>query len=268
VVPVREDCFAGERLYSIEEARSCARVWCLTEYGMRRHTRTQRLPLEHYEAEEKPRLLPAPTEPYDPPLWCAPKVGRDHLAAVAKALYSLPTAFIGKKLSARADSQLVRFYEDWQLIKTHPRQLPGGRSIDRADFPAEKTAYAMRDVDFLYKQAAKHGESVGLFAQALLAGPLPWARMRRVYKLLGLATRYGSTRLEEVCPRALDADMANVRRLQRMLEIAHPEVTASRRGNVIPLARYLRPSSQYALSLDRGTPKPRGETDDPGHDHD
>lgn len=265
VIPVRDDCFAGERLYSIEDARRCARAWGVCEYGMRRHTRTQRLPLEHFEAEEKPRLLPMPTEPYDPPLWCTPKVGRDHLAQVAKALYSLPTVFIGKKLDARADRQLVRFYDDWQLIKTHLRQPPGGRAIDRTDFPAEKTAYAMRDVDFLYAQAAKHGECVGLFAQALLAGPLPWTRMRRVYKLLALGTRYGSTRLEEVCARALDADMADVRRLQRMLEIAHPEVTASRRSNVIPLARYLRPASQYALPL-VCTTKPQGADDDHGHD--
>jgi hypothetical protein len=137
----------GVPKYSIEDARSCARAWCLAEYGMRRHTRTQRLPLEHFEAEEKPRLLPAPSEPYDPPLWCTPKVGRDQLAAVDKALYSLPAGFRGKKLDARADRHLVRFYDHWRLVKTHPRQPPGGRSIDRSDFPAEKTAYAMRDVE-------------------------------------------------------------------------------------------------------------------------
>jgi hypothetical protein len=37
-------------------------------------------------------------------------VARDHFAQVAAALYSLPTRFIGKRLRARADSQLVRFY--------------------------------------------------------------------------------------------------------------------------------------------------------------
>ncbi len=266
VVPVREDCFAGERLYSIEDARSCARAWCLSEYGMRRHTRTQRLPLEHFEAEEKLRLLPAPAEPYDPPLWCTPKVGRDQLAAVDKALYSLPTDFKGKKLDARADRHLVRFYHKCRLVKTHPRQPPGGRAIDRSDYPAEKTAYAMRDVDFLHKQAAKHGEAAGRYAQALLEGPLPWTRMRRVYKLLGLGTRYGSARLDAVCARALDADMLDVYRLQRMLEIAHPEVTVSRRGNVVPLARYLRSPSQYALPHVHRASKPEGAEDD-RHDH-
>ena len=83
---VRDDCFAGECLHTIVEAREHARRWCLHDYGMRRHTRTQRLPLECFTAEEKPRLLPAPERPYDVPVWCDPKVARDHFAQVAKAL--------------------------------------------------------------------------------------------------------------------------------------------------------------------------------------
>jgi transposase len=57
VPTVRDDCFGGERLQTIEQARAHARNWCLAEYGMARHSRTQRLPLEHFEAEEKPILI-------------------------------------------------------------------------------------------------------------------------------------------------------------------------------------------------------------------
>jgi len=233
---------------------------------MRRHTRTQRLPLEYFEAIEKPKLLQAPVAPYDPPLWCTPKVGRDQLATVDKALYSLPRPLVGEKLTARADRQLVRFYHDWQLVKVHSRQPWGGRSIDRSDYPPEKAAYAMRDLDFLHAQAAKYGEAVGLFAQALLAGPLPWTRMRRVYKLLGLGKRYGPDRLQEACRRALDADMLDVHRLQRMLEIAHPTLAPTRRSKVVLLARYLRPASTYALPVVSSNPQPKGPDHDSGHD--
>jgi transposase len=260
VIPVRDDCFAGEHLRTIEDARSLARTWCLGEYGMRRHTTTQRMPLEYFLAEEKPRLLAAPTTPYDPPLWRDPKVGRDHLAVVEKAFYSLPTLLIGKKLRARVDHQLVRFYLGYQLVKTHPRKPPGSKSIDRNDFPPEKVPYAMRDIEFLCAQAAKHGEQVGLFAAALLAGDLPWTRMRQVYKLLGLGHRYGSVRLEKACTTALDAEMLDVYRLQRMLERASTEIPTNDRV-IIPLPRYLRPVSQYALPL--FVPQPNGETDGP-----
>ncbi len=144
VRPVREDCFAGEKLHSIEEARELSRRWCLSEYGMRRHSRTQRLPLEHFEAEERPVLIAAPTEPYDPPTWSEPRVARDHYAQVAKGLYSLPTKFVGRKLEARADRTTVRFYQGATLVKTHPRVAPGQRSTDPNDFPPQKTAYALR----------------------------------------------------------------------------------------------------------------------------
>src|SRR6266487_4140703 len=51
---VRDDCFAGELLTTLEDARVVAHRWCLEDYGLRRHSRTQRRPLEHFQAEEQP----------------------------------------------------------------------------------------------------------------------------------------------------------------------------------------------------------------------
>ena len=253
VQPVREDCFAGEHLHSLEQAQTLATKWCRDEYGRRRHSRTQRMPLEHFEAEEKPVLRAPPTEHYDVPSWSEPLVARDQRAQVAKALYSLPTRFVGKRLRARADSLTVRFYDGAVMVKAHPRKPPGGTSIDPNDYPPEKTAYAMRDVAFLQRQADGHGASVGLFAKRLLEGELPWTRMRQVYALLGLCKRYGDERLEHACATALAAEMFDVYRLERMVKLALPVAPAPRssapRGKVIPLARFLRPPSQFALPL-------------------
>lgn len=249
VPSVRDDCFAGEKLQTIAEARELAERWCRQEYGLRRHTRTQRLPLECFEAEEQPHLLPAPALPYEVPYWCDPKVGRDHLAQVAKALYSLPTRFIGKRLRARADRVLVRFYDQGALVKTHPRQSAGGRSIDPNDFPAYKSAYAMRDIAFLERQAFQHGEAIGRLAHQLLEGPLPWTRMRRVYALFGLVRRYGEARVEQTCSVAIEAQMYDVRRLDRMLQAASAAPATSPPPIAVPPARHLRPASQYALPL-------------------
>jgi hypothetical protein len=252
VPSVRDDCFAGETLHTLVDARELAERWCRHDYGARRHTRTQRLPLECFEAEEKPRLLSLPAERYEVPQWCDPKVGRDHLAQVAKALYSLPTRFIGKRLSARADRTLVRFYAHGALVKTHTRQPPGGRSIDPSDFPAHKTAYALRDVAFLKRQATEHGEAIGRFAAALLDVPLPWTRMRRVYALLGMVRRYGAERVEETCRVALDVEMFDVQRLERMVLAAAapaPTATTAAAPKTASPARHLRPASAFALPL-------------------
>jgi transposase len=252
---VREDCFAGEVLATLEDARVHAGHWCHEDYGLRRHSRTQRLPQEHFQAEEKSALLPAPTTPYDIPQWSEPKVGRDQLVVVGKAFYSVPHSYVRDFLTARADQQTVRLYHHNVLIKTHPRKPPGGRSIDAQDYPVERSVYALRDVQSLQRRAADYGEAVGRFAAALLDSPLPWTRMRRVYALLGIARRYGSTRVNEVCAIALAAEMLDVRRLQRMLEQAITPATATTAASLA--ARFLRPASQYALPLATREPFPK-----------
>jgi len=124
------------------------------------------------------------------------KVHRDHHIEVAKALYSVPGDLIGVQVQVRADRALVRIYARGQLVKVHPRQPPGRRVTDPQDLPAERTAYALRDLDQLQRIAAGHGPAIGVHAAALLDHPLPWTKMRQVYALLGLVkggVRSGST---------------------------------------------------------------------------
>jgi transposase len=242
----REDCFRGEQMHSLEQARQRALYWSRSEYGMRRHSTTGRLPHEHFESVEASLLKPAPSVPYDIPIWGEPKVGRDHLAQVAKALYSLPTRWIGHRLQARADRSLVRFYFRGELIKTHPRKPRGERSIDPTDFPDEKRPYAMRDINYLQSQASQCGLAVGRYAAALLEGPLPWTRMRRVYALLRLVRRYGEGRVEATCATALEHKMLNIKRLENMLKNPLPP-QPSAAAYTLPPSRYLRDPRQYAL---------------------
>jgi hypothetical protein len=265
VQTVRDDCFAAEALQSLEDARHHAQRWAHDEYGLRRHSTTQRRPLEHFESVEQPRLLPAPADAYEIPLWAEPKVARDQHAQVDRALYSLPLEYRGKRLHARADRTTVRFYLAGLLIKTHPRMAPGQRSTDPADFPPEKAAYALRDLEFLKNQAALHGTAVGELATIILDGPLPWTRMRRVYALLRLAQKFGSTRVNTACRTALAFEMYDVRRLQRIIEMGAergttppltPTEPATVIPKVIPIARYLRPPGQYALPLPPAPPPP------------
>ena len=245
---VRDDCFGGERLKTLEEARTFAEEWCLKEYGARRHSRTQKPPLEHFLAEEKGKLLPEPSEPYDVPRWGGATVDRDQYALVEKGLYSVATRYVRRKLTTRADSVTVRLYEAGVMVKAHARVGPGERSTDSNDFPEARRIYAHRDAGALKRKAAELGASVGRLAEAILEGPLPWTRMRRVYALVGLSRRYGNERLEEACRVALDAEMLDVTRLKRVLERG---TSASRceppKSAVIPIARYLRPRGHFAV---------------------
>ncbi len=252
VPSVREDCFGGETLLDLEAARVHARWWCEEDYGQSLHRTTRRGPREHFVSEEQGKLLVAPCERYDIPHWSEPKVNNDQLVLVARGLYSVPTRYVGQKLLARADSHTVRFYEAHHVVKVHSRVAPGKKSVDASDYPPEKAIYAFRNGPALIEMAMQHGPSVGRFASLLLEGPQPWTRMRRAYALLRLARKYGPARADETCRIALAADMIDVKRLGQMLEAAQDVVcaTPAPMSKVVPIARFLRPASHFAL---RGT---------------
>jgi hypothetical protein len=203
-----------------------------------------------FAAEEQPLLLPAPAEPYDLPVYACAKVHRDHHVEVAKALYSVPGRLIGARVEVRADRALVRVFHRGQLVKVHPRQQPGHRSTDPDDLPAEKTAYAMRDLARLQAMAAGHGDAIGAYAAALLDIPLPWTKMRQVYALLGLVKTWGPERVDAACASALDHEVVNVGLIGRMLSRGAEHTTVRQPalpGTVIP-ARFARDPQHFAVA--------------------
>jgi transposase len=251
---VRNSMWAGETFIDLADAQRHAEQWCMVRAGQRIHGTTQCPPVELFELEERPRLLPAPTGRYDLPIYTTAKVHRDHHIEVAKALYSVPGDLIGNRVDVRADRQLVRIYQSGHLVKTHPRQQPGRRSTDPNDLPDGTAAYALRDLNHLRRLAAGHGEAVGDYAAALLDIPLPWTKMRQVYALLGLVKKWGPERVNAACARALEVEAVNVALIGRMLERGtenQPTPTASSSATVVT-ARFARDADHFAVRATGG----------------
>ena len=123
---------------------------------------------------------------------------------------------MGRRLDARVNAHTVKLYWRGELIKVHPVVAPGRRHTDPADLPAEVSAYAMRDLNTVQRKASAHGDHVGTYAAAVLEHPLPWTKMRQVYRLLGLVRRHGADAVDDACRRALDAEVINVGLIDRM----------------------------------------------------
>jgi transposase len=244
---VRRSFFAGETFIDLADAQRRAEEWCCSTAGLRIHGTTACRPVEQFALEEAPKLLAGPVGRYDLPIYATAKVHRDHHIEVAKALYSIPGSLIGQRVDVRADGQLVKVFHRGVLVKTHPRQPPGGRSTDADDLPAHKTVYAMRDLDRLVEMATAQGPAIGAYAQRLLDNPLPWTKMRQVYALLGLAKKWGPERVDAACSRAAEVEAFNVGLIGRMLErgadTAPPE--RARQQSLLP-GRFARPASDFA----------------------
>lgn len=248
---VQTSLFAGEKFSTLAEAQAAAERWCRGTAGQRLHGTTRRRPTEHFAQVERQHLLPAPEGSYEVACWSEAKVPRDHHVSVAKALYSVPTQYIGERVQVRRGGDLVKIYRRGQLIKTHPRVDPGQRSTDPEDYPIGVRELACRDQQALLAQAQEAGQAIGRYAERLLAGPQPWARLRHVYRLLGLVRRYAAPAVEAACARALEVDIVEVGRVARMVEQAvetnplptRPQPAQAGRR---PL-RFLRQASEYRL---------------------
>ncbi len=246
---VQGNFFAGETFLDLADARARMAAW-LGVANARVHGTTRQVPAVVFAAQEAPCLLPAPGERYRVPYWADVKVHVDYHIQVARALYSVPWRHVGARVMARADEHLVKVYLRDQLIKTHPRKQPGGRSTDAADMPPGVEGYATRTVDRMIAQAASYGPATGIYAQRLLDGDAPWMMMRSVYRLVGLARRYGPQAAEAACARALDVDVINVSKIESMLKNATentPAAGLAAAGSAGP-GRFARDAAEYATA--------------------
>jgi transposase len=249
---VRESWFEGEDFQELSEMRRSAEVWCRETAGGRIHGTTRRVPREMYEGEERPAMQPPPSTPFDVPIWVEEAtVHPDHHVQVAHALYSVPTRHVGKIVRVRVDKTTVRIFLGAEMIKMHGRVGPGQRSTDVNDYPPGKAAYALRSVEALVKKAKEKGPNIGAYAERIVAGPLPWSRMRAGYALMRLCDKYGVERVESVCKSALAFDVVDVHRVTKMLKTAvKPAVAAQlpgerRRVVQLPLPRFARGEEHF-----------------------
>ena len=244
----RERFFKGGEFRDLADVRNQAWRWCRDVAGLRIHGTTRRKPLVVFQDEEREALLPWDGESYEIADWREAKVHQDHHIQCRQALYSVPSSLCppGRKVEVRVDSKLVRIYHRGQLIKTHARQPRGGRATDPEDYPAELSAYTTRAPDRIRSKAAELGPAVGEFADRLFDGPLPWAKVRQGHKLLRLGQRYTAQRLDAACRRALDVDLIDVRRVERILVQALEEETMPQAPLPLATGRFARPGSVFA----------------------
>jgi hypothetical protein len=57
----------------------------------------------HFRTDERPALPPAPTTPYDLPLWSVPIVARNQLGSFGNATYSIPHRYVAQDVRFKTE---------------------------------------------------------------------------------------------------------------------------------------------------------------------
>ena len=148
--------------------------------------------------------------------WTTARVHPDCHLQAARARYSVPFCYVGKRLDVRLGQKTVEVYDGAQLITTHIRR-EHGRETRLEHYPEAGQAFLRASPQACLRQA----EGVGPFTLALVQARLQvhaLHNLREVQAVLRLAAHYEPARLERACQRALEQGDGRYRTVRGILE--------------------------------------------------
>jgi hypothetical protein len=149
--------------------------------------------------------------------WHSVRLHRDCHVQFERCFYSAPFTLIAKTLWLRATDSAVAIYQDYRPVALHPRgRRPGQRFTLRDHLPPEAQAYFAHNRDWCVQQARQIGPACVQFIEQLLGDRIV-ERLRAAQGVLRLSERYGGSRLEAACARALAHDSVFYRTVKTIL---------------------------------------------------
>lgn len=168
-------------------------------------------------------------------------VHRDGHVEVAKAYYSVPPEYLGRKLWVRWDSRFVRIYNQrFEQVALHSRVQPGRFHTLRTHIADQKISAVERGAEFLLRKAFRAGPAIGKWAKAML-DERGIEGVRVLQGLLALSSRYPVEVLDQAAEHALNSQCFRLRPLRELCGRfqREPVPEFSQRGPLIrPLSEY------------------------------
>lgn len=189
----------------------------LNEQPMKHLGRSRR---ELFVALDQPALKPLPKQPYEFARWRKARVHIDYHVAFDKHYYSVPHTLIGKEVEVRATDKTVEIFYGRQRQASHRRVRTRGRYSTQREHmpPAHRYVDAWSPERFLRWAEEIGPETAKLIGVVLDGRRHPQQAYRTCLGILGLAKRYGQSRLEAACRRALPAGIRSYKGIHNILK--------------------------------------------------
>ena len=172
-----------------------------------------------FESLDKPALRPLPVTPYEYAEWKQAKPGIDYHVEFEKRYYSVPHRFIGHVLDVRASASVMEVFYKGQRIACHPRSHSKLFSTLPEHMPSSHRQHREWSPGRFLNWAKQIGPAtLEVVKRQLQDLPHPEHGYRRCLGLLNHARRYGKTRLEAACERALAIHSPNYRSVSSILK--------------------------------------------------
>lgn len=178
-----------------------------------------------FDQQERPQLKALPCEPFSPKKVVQLTVQRNYHIQLSEdhLYYSVPYQYVGKKVKVLYDKGSIEVYYDHSRIALHVRKSHG-KAYTTLSEHMPPNHQRMREIkgwnkEDLLGHAARIGLSVAAAAVTMLDNSIYVEQnYKACFGMLMLAKKYGDTRLEAACSRALQGTRVNYTMIKNILE--------------------------------------------------
>lgn len=173
-------------------------------------------------AIEQPALLPLPPDRFPSFQEGERIVNRDGHVEVAKAYYSAPPEFVGRKVWVRWDGHVVRIFDrQLQQVAIHAQHEPGRFATAPQHIAPQKRSGIERGTAWWLKKAHSIGGEVGRWAETVLHERGIHA-LRVIMGLVSLTHRHRDIEIEQACRVARSHAAYRLRDVRNLLKRQAP----------------------------------------------
>src|SRR5262249_55736264 len=156
----------GRTFASLQEQNCFLHHWEETVADRRVHGTTRQQVGKHFLEVERPALRALPAERFPFFDEAQRTVHRDGYVELARAYYSAPPEYVGKRLWLRWDGRMVRlFNQRLEQVAVHVQQEPGRFSTHKSHIPAAKINSAERGPVWLLPRIGQLGNQAVHWAE-------------------------------------------------------------------------------------------------------
>ncbi len=214
---VQENALADRQFASLAEQNQHLLDWEARVADTRIHGTTRQHVGRVFREVERPTLGRLPSERFSNFREGQRSVNRDGHVEVAKAYYSAPPEFLGRRVWVRWDARTVRIFNHrWEQVAIHLRHAAGRFSTLGEHLAAEKINSLERGTAWLLSKVAAIGPHATDWAQAMLEAR-GIVGVRVLQGLLSLSGRHPWAEIDRACEVALSYRAFHLRPIRQLI---------------------------------------------------
>lgn len=219
---IQSNAIKGRTFESLADQNRYLVEWEAQTADTRIHGTTRKQVKKAFEEAERPALLPLPAMRFPSFQESRRIVNRDGHVEVAKAYYSAPPEYLGRRVWARWDGRLVRLFDDrMQPITEHICVEPGRFSTHAQHISARKISGVERGAAWMLRKVSLIGPQSTRWAEAMLA-QRGIEGVRVLQGLMSLTGKHEADGVERACEIAHSHGAYRLRDVRKLIDRQAP----------------------------------------------